>query len=115
MPSGAGSIGCAFPRSARSRHTPPIAGPQPSSAARNWPKWASTRASRETAGHPVTLAHYPGPGGSAPHLLYYGHYDVQPADPLDLWTEPAVRAGGGARGRMEGAWSRAEQWTTRAK
>ena len=39
---------------------------------------------RATAGHPVVLAHHPGPGPDAPHLLYYGHCDVQPA-PLDLW------------------------------
>ncbi len=41
----------------------------------------------ETGGHPLVYAdwlHAPG----APTVLVYGHYDVQPVDPLDLWTSP---------------------------
>ena len=39
---------------------------------------------RPTAGHPMVVGHVDGPAGS-PHVLFYGHYDVQPVDPLALW------------------------------
>ena len=42
----------------------------------------------ETAGHPVVLGEWRGAGADAPTVLVYGHYDVQPAEPLDLWDSP---------------------------
>jgi acetylornithine deacetylase/succinyl-diaminopimelate desuccinylase-like protein len=43
---------------------------------------------RPTAGHPAIVATAKGNTGGRPHALFYGHYDVQPVDPLNLWTLP---------------------------
>ena len=37
---------------------------------------------RKTPGHPMVVGHA---GDGRPHLMFYGHYDVQPVDPLELW------------------------------
>ena len=42
----------------------------------------------ETAGQPMVVASYDPPGVTGPTVLYYGHYDVQPPDPLELWAHP---------------------------
>ena len=46
---------------------------------------------RATPGHPMVVGHV---GEGSPHLLFYGHYDVQPVDPLNLWHrdpfDPAI-------------------------
>ena len=47
---------------------------------------------RDTPGHPMVVAHHDGPTGS-PHVLFYGHYDVQPVDPLNLWDEEPFAPG----------------------
>ena len=49
---------------------------------------------RPTPGHPIVVGHHDGAG---PRVLFYAHYDVQPVDPLELWTHlpfaPEVIAG----------------------
>ena len=42
----------------------------------------------ETKGNPIVLAKNLEAGPDKPTVLIYGHYDVQPPDPLDLWTSP---------------------------
>ncbi|WP_407270545.1 dipeptidase [Radiobacillus sp. PE A8.2] len=52
---------------------------------------------QETKGHPLVYGAWNGAGADAPTVLFYGHYDVQPADPLELWKsepfKPEVRDG----------------------
>lgn len=51
----------------------------------------------DTGGHPLVYAEYNGAGLDAPTVLFYGHYDVQPVDPIELWDsepfKPEVRDG----------------------
>ncbi|MCF6369192.1 dipeptidase [Rhizobium halophilum] len=56
---------------------------------------------RDTPGHPMVVAHHEGATPDAPHVLFYGHYDVQPVDPIELWENdpfsPALKDLGDGR------------------
>jgi len=79
--------------------------PQHASDVRRCAQWCADEMGRiglqnvrliDTPGNPVVYGDWLGASG-APTILFYGHYDVQPVDPLDLWEsppfEPTVRDG----------------------
>ncbi|MCU0256890.1 MAG: M20/M25/M40 family metallo-hydrolase, partial [Vicinamibacterales bacterium] len=74
--------------------------PEHAADVRRAAEWAQAEMSRvglqdvrliDTPGNPVVYGEWLNAPG-APTVLYYGHYDVQPVDPIDLWTSPPFEA-----------------------
>ncbi len=74
--------------------------PQHKGDVRRAAEWTSAELTRvglenvrleETPGHPIVYGEWLRAEG-APTILFYGHYDVQPVDPLDLWETPPFEA-----------------------
>ncbi|WP_349957058.1 dipeptidase [Rhizobium sp. ZPR3] len=61
---------------------------------------------RDTPGHPMVVAHHDAGSADAPHVLFYGHYDVQPVDPIELWESdpfaPEIKDMGNGRKILTG-------------
>ena len=65
-----------------------------------------TASVRDTPGHPMVVAHHDAGSAGAPHVLFYGHYDVQPVDPIELWESdpfsPEIKDMGNGRKILTG-------------
>ncbi len=65
-----------------------------------------TASLRDTPGHPMVVAHHDAGSADAPHVLFYGHYDVQPVDPIELWESdpfaPEIKDMGNGRKILTG-------------
>ncbi len=93
-----------FQASARCRSTPATSSGAPNGAPTRWRRIGLQNVRLiETPGNPVVYGDWlhaaegsPGGGGprseQAPTILFYGHYDVQPVDPLELWESPPFEA-----------------------
>ena len=65
-----------------------------------------TASVRDTPGHPMVVANHDAATADAPHVLFYGHYDVQPVDPIELWESdpfaPEIKDMGNGRKILTG-------------